>query len=87
MPYIPHDGRVRLDDYVQRFYKIPINSIGELVYLLTHLCLAYLPEKKDRNFLSYCSVVGALTCTLLEFYRRLVAPYEEEKKHINGEVY
>ena len=32
-------------------------------------------------------IVGALECAKLEMYRRIYAPYEDEKIEANGDVY
>ena len=40
-------------------------------------------ERKQRMF----SAIGALEAAKLEFYRRVVAPYEDQKMLDNGDVY
>ena len=74
MPYIPpkaradiiHDGR-------------PPTTAGELNFAITNLITRY----AGRRPLSYDvinEVVGVLECAKLELYRRLAAPYEDEKR-------
>jgi len=58
---------------------------GELNFLITKLCLEYLGD--NARYSDYNSVVGALECCKLEFYRRAVAPYEDVKIKENGDIY
>lgn len=60
-----------------KVYPNPVKTEGELNYLITELCSKFVPSEpryKDLN-----AVVGVLECAKLEFYRRAVALYEEEK--------
>jgi hypothetical protein len=59
---------------------------GELNYLLTQMALAYLAAR-GLNYAHANDVVGALESAKQEFYRRIVAPYEERKRAENGDVY
>lgn len=78
MPYVRPDQRKRLDP------SIPTKlSVGELNYLITRLLLAQGPN----SYADYNALVGMLECCKLEFYRRAVAAYEDEKKELNGDVY
>jgi len=61
-------------------------TVGDLNYLLTKVCHAFLDKQIHRNYQSYNDVIGALECCKLEFYRHVVAPYEEEKIKENGDV-
>jgi hypothetical protein len=84
VPYILESARKEINNG-----RVPENA-GELNYQLTCLIQAYLenvspgkaPAYKDIN-----DVVGALECCKIEFYRRLVAPYEDLKITENGDVY
>lgn len=72
---------------------------GELNYLVTKLCLTFLDSLKDQQHLmipkdvrtnsysDYNAVIGALESCKLEFYRRAVSVYEDEKIKSNGDVY
>lgn len=82
MPYITQERRNDLaDTYSERDI---IKTPGELNYKLTELCIEYLdtPSYQDYN-----DVIGALEACKLEFYRRLVSPYEDKKIEENGDVY
>ena len=63
----------------------PVNP-GELNYAFTEYINRYL----DHSGLSYRAmndILGALEACKLEFYRRVVVPYEERKIEDNGDVY
>jgi len=81
MPYINQDDREDLH-YEQ---KIPANA-GELNYLLTTIIDDYFMEHGGR-YAQVNDIIGALEGAKLEFYRRIVAPYEDVKLKENGEVY
>jgi hypothetical protein len=63
-----------------------IQTPGELNYAITEMCLNY-AEEFDHRYATYNAIIGALECAKLEFYRRLTAPYEDEKIADNGDVY
>lgn len=80
MPYIK---QTRIDELMQEG-EVP-QTAGELNFFITNLCLEYINERKSYEI--YNSVVGALESCKLEFYRRMVVPYEETKIEENGDVY
>jgi len=61
-------------------------TAGELNYALTRQVTDYL-DGKIVTYELLNSVVGALESCKLEFYRRVVVPYEEKKIVENGDVY
>lgn len=84
MPYIKEEERDSWDEIVSSMNLDPAYvSIGELNYLITKILISYSPEK----YADYNALVGMLECCKLEFYRRAVAAYEEEKMKENGDVY
>lgn len=64
---------------------------GDLNYAITMLLLAHLDGfKSNKVEISYQHLndcLGALEGAKLEFYRRVVVPYEEKKRVENGDVY
>jgi hypothetical protein len=60
-------------------------SAGELNYQFTVLMIAYM--KQNNCYQGINDVLGALDGAKLEFYRRWVAPYEDYKNAVNGDVY
>ena len=80
MPYIKPDRREPL------IQSREAESPGELNFLLSRELVTYL----DRKGLSYHTIndaLGALEGAKLEFYRRVVAPYEDLKIRENGDIY
>ena len=80
MPYVTQDRREVLDKN-----SLPL-SAGELNYLITKMCLKFV-KTHELNYQVLNDVVGALEGAKLEFYRRMVAPYENTKIRGNGDVY
>ena len=78
MPYIKPEHRKNLD--IKLF---PVVSSGELNYIITQLLL----DTKPQCYEDYNALVGVLECCKLEFYRRAVAKYEDEKIKENGDVF
>ena len=81
MPYIDRDARARLDAGAR-----PDNA-GELNYAITRVVDRYLVDKGGIRYAHLNEVIGALECAKLELYRRLAAPYEDEKIRGSGDVY
>lgn len=91
MPYITPIAREAIDTY-----KLPrITTAGELNYVISSLIKNYLatqvsfyePYLKHNTYQHYNDVIGALEGAKLEFYRRVVVPYEDKKIEQNGDVY
>lgn len=86
MPYLTEADQIRLDpmfgDATFGYAETP----GELNYQLTQFCIKYI-EKMGSKYRHYNDVIGALESCKLEFYRRMVAPYEDTKILENGDVY
>lgn len=80
MPYIDAESRARLAD--GSLAQTP----GELNYVLTQVVLEY-SIRMGSTYRAYNDCLGALEGAKLEFYRRLVTPYENRKITENGDVY
>ena len=81
MPYIKKEDQDRLDDV---FPNVPDElTSGELNYIITTILLLQQPKRYE----DYNRLIGVLESCKLEFYRRAVAVYEDEKCRINGDVY
>ena len=92
MPYIVEDKRTHLDPHIAGL----LNALrelesddssnvhcGNLNYVITRLLTgSYTKRYADIN-----EAIGVLECAKLEFYRKLAAPYEDNKAHQNGEVF
>ena len=81
MPYIEPGVRPAIDSG-----RMVPRTAGELTYAMTRLALNYV-EQKGTGFTVFAEVLAALDATAREFYRRVVAPYEDIKISENGDVY
>ncbi len=83
MPYITKARRLAIEEG----HSNPANA-GEMNFVLTMMCNAYMEaDPKSPNYTKLNEIVGMLECVKLEFYRRIVADYENEKIEENGDVY
>lgn len=80
MPYLEKGIRASLEDG-----RVP-NEAGELNYLITKLCDAFL-MKTGLSYKNINQAIGALECAKLELYRKIASPYEDRKEIENGPVY
>lgn len=81
MPYITRSAR----DWVDAG-KPPFTA-GELNYKISRLAEDYIAEQGGLSYHSLNEVLGVLECVKLELYRRLAAPYEDDKIAQNGDVF
>ena len=81
MPYIEPGIRPAIDSG-----RMVPRTVGELTYAMTRLALNYV-EHQGISFSVLADVLAALDATAREFYRRMVAPYEDAKIEENGDVY
>jgi len=81
MPYIATKDRERLEAGGKP------ETAGELNYAITRLVDDFLARKGGLRYAQLNEVIGALECAKLELYRRLAAPYEDQKLSETGDVY
>jgi hypothetical protein len=68
----------------------PPATTGELTFKLTHECLEYLERSKAAKVPKWeerANIIMALECVKIEFYRRMLAYYEDYKILENGDVF
>lgn len=88
MPYILPYRRKELDAEIDQLAE-KIEAEGELNYVLTRLALRFTRKLRDKGWGGYGAfnaVVGVFESAKLEFYRRWVVPYEDQKIEDNGDV-
>jgi len=84
MPYIKQEKRVRIDPIIEDLSQY-LSEEGDFNYAITKLMHKYIQLKGLRY--QHCNaIVGVVECAKQEFYRKVVAPYEEEKIQENGKV-
>jgi len=85
VPYIAQEARKRIDAGGS-----PENA-GELNYAVTKLVDGYLTGLSSRDgrirYAHLNEAMGVLEAAKLELYRRVAAPYEDEKIQESGDVY
>jgi len=99
MPYIPQDQRVVIDPAVGQLVEAikkatvykgtafrPVPPDGAMNYAMTRLVTHLLLPGKP-SYLLLERAVGLLDCVKMELYRKVGAPYEDEKESENGEVH
>ena len=64
----------------------PAQTAGELNYQFTMLADRFLLDH-GLSYATLNTVIGAIEAAKLELYRRVAAPYEDEKMDENGDVY
>jgi hypothetical protein len=90
MPYIQKVDRKRIETKVKLASKLVnigklCKNCGELNYAITKIIRGYLQENGGR-YQQINDILGALEGAKLEFYRRIVSPYEDKKIIENGDV-
>ena len=80
MPYITALRRQEIDNG-----GFPMTA-GELNYVITTKALEYL-HNTELNYQTLNDIIGAFEGAKLEFYERVVRPYEESAIQRNGDVY
>ena len=85
MPYIEDQARRELLDYAASRAIPHVQDAGDLNYAITTLLCQY-TKREGKKYFTIAVVMGTLICVALEYYRRLAAPYEDEKIRQNGDV-
>jgi hypothetical protein len=87
MPYIKRGNRKFWDQVIQMIESENNNTdyeAGELNYFISRLLWRQMYSKKSYKKAN--ELMGLLECIKQEFYRRVVAPYEDIKAQENGDV-
>lgn len=66
--------------------KSSLKEAGDLNFRIHELIEIYLSSKGAIKYEEYNSVIGVLESVKLEFYRRAVAAYEDNKIVDNGDI-
>lgn len=84
MPYIKQEARPPLKKIAQEAAS-KVENAGDINYFMTEMLHAYI-KKKGLRYANLNEVIGAIECMKLELYRKVAAPYEDEKIQENGDV-
>lgn len=84
MPYISPDNQNQFAALIKEIASADIKTAGELNFLFTKLAIQYIAQNGTR-YQYMNDVMGALEGAKTEFYRRVVAPYENQKAYEVGQ--
>jgi len=94
MPYVDPKIRAKLDPHIEKLAKAlledrPFNldGAGHLNYAITRLVMLTAFPEGRLSYSGIALVTGVLENVKQEFYRRVAAPYEDDAKSRNGDVY
>ena len=93
MPYIIQEKRRQVDYLIDelRFALASMeaddelnNMEGNVNYIITSLLMKVYGDKDSTSYSSINAAIGVLECAKNEFYRKVAAPYEDQKEFDNG---
>ena len=84
MPYIKPVRKEVLQPLVDQLARRCYDA-GDFTYVIYALATKMLNDL-GKNYKNLSGVVGCMECAKTEFYRRIVAPYEDQKIKENGDV-
>ena len=86
MPYIKEKLRGLYNGYIRNITNILNRKTKGKAGNTTYVIYKLVKDTNPECFDDYCRMIGVLECSKLEFYRRHVSKYEEEKMVENGDV-
>jgi len=90
MPYLVADERLDIEGIIPHLSKAiltPGTTLpGNINFAVSSLVNEIVADRGE-SYALYNTILGALECSKLEIYRRMVAPYEDEKQKENGDVF
>jgi|TARA_B100001778_G_scaffold96716_1_gene79020 broad-specificity NMP kinase len=89
MPYIKPEDRETYEpmiDVLMNELRYSDNWKGDLNFIVSTI-LSDMLTTYGTSYSMLNDMVGVLECAKLELYRRMAAPYEDEKIESNGDVY
>jgi hypothetical protein len=85
MPYIPQHLRTKLELHLNRAALLA-DTDGGLNYALSRLVHLWLIAQDQFDYATLVRGLAALEAAKLEYYRHVMAPYEDEKRRQHGSV-
>lgn len=87
MPYIKQENRDKIDPLINPLIDelFKNRNPGDLNYVISRICWSLF--ETDISYKNGNEIVGVLECAKLEFYRRLLSAYEDQKRKENGDIY
>lgn len=89
MPYIIPETKKKINSKLKSLIDngVALESAGNLNYTISQLIIAFVDRQGGPNYNTLNAAIGVLSCLDKEFYRRIVALYEDKKMKINGDVF
>lgn len=82
MPYIEQKRRDEIDEIVDKMEELKIQADGDLNYILYKFCRKNI-KPSYNNYKNFCA---ELRQCATEIERRMLGPYEDAKRQLNGDV-
>lgn len=95
MPYIVNEKREVLDLVVDTLHQTLVdlqmddemnNMEGNINYVITRLLMMVYGDRDTTNYSQINDAMGVLESVKSEYYRKVAAPYEDQKAFENGDV-
>lgn len=92
MPYIKLEGRLALDEPIDRIWELLDNPEsdqldGQLNYVISRIVgSAFAPSEGEWSYHSIARCIAVFECAKLEFYRRVAGPKEDKAIKTNGDI-
>ena len=82
MPYVPRNDRPEMDEHLRPLIEAIGDRPGHLNYAISILLLGFSGDTPGYATLSEAH--SQALCAAAEYYRTVMAPYEDAKKVANG---
>lgn len=95
MPYIVQEKRDVLDPTIEELHRLLVdletddennNMEGNLNYVVSRLLMMVYGDRESTRYAQINDAMGMIFCAALEYYRKVAAPYEDQKEFENGAV-
>ena len=88
MPYIEPGSRIQIALRQDRGDVVGgATTPGDLNFIISEIVMEYVANTNGGiSYTKMNEVVGVLECAKLELYRRVLAPYEDDKIKENGDI-
>jgi len=93
VPYIPQHDRKVLDPTIKllqqsvlQFARDGVDVSGRINYIITKLIVTVYGDCFSTTYKQINEAMGILSCVQQEYYRKVAAPYENQKEYDNGSI-
>lgn len=88
MPYIKQSSRKKLEGGIDVLVDgLLLQGPGEFNYAITEILIQGIELTTNPSYAKLNEALGILEAVKLELYRRVAAPYEDQKIKENGDAY